>query len=139
MFAACRRGAVSISNITKTASPFFAQAIAPATRSSVLSLSALKFAGPVIVSRYLNTSSAPGYNGQSFASRRPYEDEDVEEHLESGTTKDNDAVYSTFQALADNGLVHPAVIREITHGLGHQTMTPVQSMSINQALKGTDT
>jgi ATP-dependent RNA helicase MSS116, mitochondrial len=133
MFAACRRGAVSICKISRTASPF----CAPAIRSSVLSSTARKATGPAIVSRFFNSSSTPSYNGQGFATRQQYDD--GEEHLESGTITDNEAVYTKFQELADSGLVHAAVIREITHGMGHHTMTPVQRMSISQALKGTDT
>jgi superfamily II DNA/RNA helicase len=61
------------------------------------------------------------------------------EHVEPGTATGDGAGYTTFQELADSGLVHPAIIREITHGMGHQTMTPVQRLSISQILKGTDT
>lgn len=62
-----------------------------------------------------------------------------EEYLEEGTVTANAAVYTKFQELADNGLVNPNVIREITHGMGHETMTPVQTMTINETLKGRDT
>jgi ATP-dependent RNA helicase MSS116 len=93
---------------------------------------------PAIASRYLNTSSATGYNGAAYASRPRYDHPD-EEYLEDGTVPANAAVYTKFQELADNGLVNPDVIREITRGMGHETMTPVQTLTINETLKGTDT
>ncbi len=132
MFTACRRGAVSIYCLSNTASPFFA----PIVRSSVLSLTARKFIGPAIVSRNLNSSSALGYNAQSFASKQQ---NDGQRDLESGTVTENDALYTKFQELADSGLVHASIIREITHGMGYQTMTPVQKLAISHALKGIDT
>lgn len=45
---------------------------------------------------------------------------------------------SKFQELADHGMVHPNVVNEITKGMGHHTMTDVQTMTINQGLQGTD-
>ena len=133
MFAACRRGVVSVCNISRTASPLFT----PAIRSSALSLSARNVARQVIVSRYLNTSSATGYRtAQAVRPRYGHADE---EYLEDGTVPANAAVYTKFQELADNGLVNSDVIREITHGMGHETMTPVQTMTINETLKGRDT
>jgi hypothetical protein len=136
MFAACRRGVVSICNISRTASPIFA----PAIKSSALTFSARNVARQAIVSRYLNTSTATGY--RTAQATRPqhgrYAHAD-EEYLEEGTVPANAAVYTNFQELADNGLVDPNVIREITHGMGHETMTPVQTMTINETLKGRDT
>lgn len=133
MLAVYRRGAVSICSISKKAPRLFAPAIWP----SVLSLAARNTAKPAIVSRYLNSSSTPGYNGHSYATRQRYDE--AEEHLETGTPTDNGTIYTKFQDLADSGLVNPAVIREITHGMGHATMTQVQSMTINEALRGRDT
>lgn len=43
-----------------------------------------------------------------------------------------------FQELIDNNMVHPNVVEQVTKKMGHQTMTEVQSMTINQALQGTD-
>lgn len=43
-----------------------------------------------------------------------------------------------FQDLIDNNMVHPNVVEQITKKMGHQTMTDVQSMTINQGLQGTD-
>jgi ATP-dependent RNA helicase MSS116 len=43
-----------------------------------------------------------------------------------------------FDELIEHNLVHPNVVKAITEGMGHHTMTQVQSMTINQALQGTD-
>jgi len=133
MLAACRRGVVSVCTISRTASPLFA----PAIRSSALSLSARTVARQAIVQRFLNTSSITAYR-TAKAERPQYKHED-EEYLEDGTIPVDAAVYTKFQELADNSLVDANVIREITHGMGHETMTPVQTMTINETLKGRDT
>lgn len=56
------------------------------------------------------------------------------------TPRSNDEVeiITKFQDLADKGLVNPAIIDEITKGMGHHTMTDVQSLTIDETLKGTD-
>jgi len=38
----------------------------------------------------------------------------------------------------DHDLVHPNVVEEITKGMGHHTMTEVQTLTINHGLQGTD-
>jgi ATP-dependent RNA helicase MSS116 len=43
-----------------------------------------------------------------------------------------------FQELLEQDMVHPNVVDEITKGMGHHTMTEVQTMTINQGLQGTD-
>jgi ATP-dependent RNA helicase MSS116 len=43
-----------------------------------------------------------------------------------------------FQELVEQDMVHPNIINEITKGMGHHTMTEVQTMTINQGLQGTD-
>jgi ATP-dependent RNA helicase MSS116 len=43
-----------------------------------------------------------------------------------------------FDQLIEQDLVHPNVVRAITEGMGHHTMTQVQAMTINQGLQGTD-
>jgi ATP-dependent RNA helicase MSS116 len=43
-----------------------------------------------------------------------------------------------FDELVDHNLVHPNIVNAITKGMGHQTMTDVQSMTIHQGLQGTD-
>ena len=48
------------------------------------------------------------------------------------------ATITRFDQLQEYNLVHPNVVRAITKGMGHQTMTEVQTATINQALHGTD-
>jgi ATP-dependent RNA helicase MSS116 len=43
-----------------------------------------------------------------------------------------------FDQLIEHNIVHPNVVKAITEGMGHHTMTQVQSLTINQALQGTD-
>ena len=43
-----------------------------------------------------------------------------------------------FDQLIEHDLVHSNVVRAITEGMGHHTMTQVQSLTINEALQGTD-
>lgn len=43
-----------------------------------------------------------------------------------------------FHELMEQDMVHPNVVNEITQGMGHHTMTEVQTMTINQGLQGTD-
>jgi superfamily II DNA/RNA helicase len=46
--------------------------------------------------------------------------------------------YEKFQELADAGAVHPTIIRQITKVMGHETMTEVQAMTINETISGAD-
>ena len=43
-----------------------------------------------------------------------------------------------FQDLEKLQIIHPNVINSITRGMGLETMTEVQSKTINEAIKGTD-
>lgn len=43
-----------------------------------------------------------------------------------------------FQQLIDHNMVHPNVVTAITEGMGHENMTDVQTMTINQGLQGSD-
>ncbi|RAL67003.1 hypothetical protein DID88_007783 [Monilinia fructigena] len=47
-------------------------------------------------------------------------------------------VINRFDELTKYGLVHPNVVNEITNTMKLETMTEVQTMTINQALQGTD-
>ena len=46
--------------------------------------------------------------------------------------------YTEFKALASNRLVHENIIRQITDFMKYETMSEVQSMTINKALGGQD-
>lgn len=43
-----------------------------------------------------------------------------------------------FDELLEQDLVHPNIVNRITKGMGHHTMTSVQTMTINEALQGSD-
>lgn len=43
-----------------------------------------------------------------------------------------------FQDLADRGLVNPNIVHAVTNKMGIKTMTEVQTMTINETLKGID-
>lgn len=67
------------------------------------------------------------------------------ETLEPGSPSDRGIDEATqlrpdtrFQDLADKGLVDKTVIETITRRMGLSTMTQVQSLTINEALKGVD-
>lgn len=128
MFNACRRGPASISRFAGTAVAY----TSPAFRLSILRLTERNLSRPAVATRSLTVSSDTRYN--TGARTRPIL---VEDEIEP--SQNDGPVYTKFQDLADSGLVHPAVIREITHGMGHESMTPVQTMTINETLKGRDT
>lgn len=84
------------------------------------------------------------YGGVAQARRIEEEEEDDRPTPTSlgddlAPTSNDGPVYTKFQELADAGLVHRSVIREITQGMGHETMTAVQTLTVNEALKGRDT
>lgn len=43
-----------------------------------------------------------------------------------------------FQQLADLNMVSPVVVKTLTADMGLETMTQVQSLTINETLKGID-
>jgi ATP-dependent RNA helicase MSS116 len=47
-------------------------------------------------------------------------------------------ILTKFQELVDHQLVHPTVVRNITLGMGHHTMTEVQKLTIREIMKGGD-
>lgn len=69
-------------------------------------------------------------------SNRFFEDKGPDELLEG--TREYVPKYTTFQELANEGLVHASIIREITEGMGHHTMTAVQAQTISETVEGSD-
>ena len=51
---------------------------------------------------------------------------------------DVQAPLTKFQDLQDQGVIHKNIVRNMTEGMGLETMTEVQAKTINAALKGTD-
>lgn len=58
--------------------------------------------------------------------------------VDTGDAASNPSIYTKFQELEDNQIIHPNVIKTITQEMGIDTMTDVQQATINEALKGTD-
>ena len=54
------------------------------------------------------------------------------------TYEANDGPVTRFADLAKRGLVHPAIVRTITDKMKLETMTDVQTRTINEALSGVD-
>jgi ATP-dependent RNA helicase MSS116, mitochondrial len=50
----------------------------------------------------------------------------------------NDGRITRFEDLEKNGIIHPTIVKTLTKDMGLETMTEVQSATINEALKGTD-
>ncbi|KAJ8059277.1 hypothetical protein OCU04_012242 [Sclerotinia nivalis] len=117
MFSACRRGPASISRALR------ATIRIPSTRPSTLSLISQKSSISALESRWLHVSSVSQL--QSVATK------------EAAVIQEN-KVINRFDELTKYGLVHPNVVNEITETMKLETMTEVQTLTINQALQGTD-
>jgi ATP-dependent RNA helicase MSS116 len=129
MFNVCRRGPASISKVFLAATPITRT---PSTRPSTLSLSAQSFTRPAIEARWLHVSSVLMNQATAVRSTQRFaEDGSIEQ---PASFKE----ITKFHELVSKNMVHPNIINEITQGMGHHTMTEVQTMTINQGLQGTD-
>ena len=120
MFSVCRRGPASISRALRAVPSTIRIS---STRPSTLSLISQKTSLPVLESRWLHVSSAPQL--QSVATQ------------EAAVVQEN-KVINRFDELTKYGLVHPNVVNEITQTMKLETMTEVQTLTINKALQGND-
>ncbi|TGO50799.1 hypothetical protein BOTNAR_0379g00110 [Botryotinia narcissicola] len=120
MFSVCRRGPASISRALRAVPSTI---LIPSTRPSTLSLISQKTSLPVLESRWLHVSSASQL--QSVATQ------------EAAVVQEN-KVINRFDELSKYGFVHPNVVNEITQTMKLETMTEVQTLTINQALQGHD-
>jgi ATP-dependent RNA helicase MSS116 len=59
-------------------------------------------------------------------------------NIQAATDADVQAPLTKFQDLQDQGIIHKNIVRNMTDGMGLETMTEVQAKTINSALKGTD-
>jgi ATP-dependent RNA helicase MSS116 len=129
MLNVCRRGAASLCRVAQTSS----RSALPFSRTSVFASKSIQIPRSAIAARLLHIQPAKQYfyNDQEQQVLDPKDDI---------TPRSNEEVeiITKFQDLADRGLVHPAIIKEITQGMGHHTMTDVQSLTIDETLKGTD-
>ena len=63
--------------------------------------------------------------------QRPPTDEQIEEEIQYGPV-------TRFAELGERNMVAKSIVNTLTEGMGLQTMTQVQSMTINESLKGVD-
>lgn len=63
--------------------------------------------------------------------QQPPSDRQISEATEHGPV-------TTFEGLFDRGMVCDTIVKTITRDMGLKTMTQVQSMTINETLKGID-
>lgn len=66
-----------------------------------------------------------------FDSRQPPKDKQIREAVHHGPV-------TRFAELLERGMVCESVVKTITEDMGLETMTQVQSMTINETLKGID-
>lgn len=64
--------------------------------------------------------------------------QEPDDTLQTGTPNDSQEIIKTFAELGERGLVSGTIIDTITKTMGLETMTVVQSMTINETLKGID-
>lgn len=117
-----RRGPASISSILRavTSAPRIAS-----TRPSLLSASIRNPSAPFAVCRTLHVSSQLRNYAAAY-------------QVESSDAAPEDKNITKFDELSEYGMVHPNVINAITQGMKINTMTEVQTETINQALQGID-
>ncbi|KAJ8606152.1 hypothetical protein MRB53_041159 [Persea americana] len=89
--------------------------------------------------RYIINNISPSFaslsSRQLHSTPRRLQQEVVAEENRPST---DGPVVTKFKDLADLNMVHPNIIRSITEGMGLETMTDVQTQTINAALKGKD-
>ncbi|KAI9054697.1 hypothetical protein LZ554_001849 [Drepanopeziza brunnea f. sp. 'monogermtubi'] len=133
MFNVCRRGPASISRVFRVAA---STTRTPSSKPLTLSLCLQPAARIPTAARWISVSS----HLRNYAAAER-EMADGENHVASGTPSGPPPPQkdvTTFQELIDNDMVHRNVVEAITKGMGHQNMTEVQAMTINQGLSGSD-
>ncbi|KAK2630568.1 hypothetical protein QTJ16_001388 [Diplocarpon rosae] len=131
MFSVCRRGPASICRVFRAAP---SKSRTASTRPSTLSLSLRPLARVPLEARLLHVSSQLRDN--TAAVRNVDGDNHVATEAQDPAPPKKDV--TKFQELIDYNMVHPNIVEQITKGMGHETMTEVQSMTINQGLSGKD-
>ena len=138
MLTALRRGPAAAGVALRFTS--VAAAKTPLSRPSWLQLYLLDRRSPITL-RYLCVGSAR-YQGvhAAYNVEQDLVDDEVDPSRrgsQSFSDSGNGAITS-FQELADRGLVKSELIQPITEGMGISTMTQVQTMTIAETLKGYD-
>lgn len=128
MLNVCRRGAASLCRVAQSSS----RSALPFSRTSVFASKSIQIPKTAIAARFLHAQPSTRYfhNDQE----QVY---DPKDDIIARSNEDVEII-TKFQDLADKGLVHPAIIKEITETMGHETMTDVQTLTIAETLKGTD-
>ncbi|ELR04403.1 hypothetical protein VC83_02156 [Pseudogymnoascus destructans] len=123
-----RRGAASLCRVVQS-SP---RSALPFSRTSVFASKSIQISKTAIAARFLHAQPATRYfhNDQEQVF-------DPKDDIIARSNEDIEII-TKFQELADRGHVHPAIIKEITDTMGHDTMTDVQQLTIAETLKGTD-
>lgn len=129
MLSVCRRGTASICRVAQVAS----RSAVPVSRSSILASASFNASKPLVATRLFHVSPSMPYFEVDETKIDPKYDITPRENPNS-----EDQVITKFQDLADRGLVHPNIVDTITKDMGHQTMTDVQALTIDETLKGTD-
>jgi len=122
MFNVCRRGAAPLSQRIAVSATRFA-----VCKHSILSLS---------TGNLNQRATIPFRSFHSSHLQRQY-DAAAAQSIPEGLREEGELI-TKFQDLADQGLVHNNVIDRIVKGMGYENMTRVQSMTINETIKGTD-
>ncbi|CAG8961950.1 hypothetical protein HYFRA_00013730 [Hymenoscyphus fraxineus] len=128
--AACRRGPASIARVPRllrtatTTSAFGISSARPSNLQWTTSISKSIAARPLVETRWLHVSSMLRSQAAEAREDAPQDKQTYE--------------ITRFDELLQHDLVHPNIVKQITKGMGHHTMTSVQTMTINEALKGTD-
>lgn len=138
MFNAARRGPASIARLVQLSSSVPKCALSPCPWSRY---PLERGSSPVIAVRSL--SSAIRY--QQRASPRAIEEE-IQEEVNAPEPPSESAIreatqhgpVTRFQGLSDRKMVCDTLVKTITRDMGLETMTQVQSMTINETLKGID-
>lgn len=123
MFNVCRRASASVSRRI-AASAISRSAVC---KQSILPLGTGKLSQSIIICSN-SFHSSPLHNQYDGAAASP---------IQEGEGESSELI-TRFQDLADKGMVHETVIDRIVNGMGYENMTMVQSMTINESLKGTD-
>ncbi|KAK5009164.1 hypothetical protein LTR39_004995, partial [Cryomyces antarcticus] len=106
--------------------------------SSIFEQSLLR---PIVATKGLHQTAIRRQNASAAAIEAEAEYDSNHQNRPSKTTGDGAAARSPitkFHELESRGLVHRNVVRTITDEMKLETMTDVQSATINEALKGTD-
>lgn len=106
-----------------------------------------KVSSPIAIRAFRSTRQ---WKQRNAALAAAYEDEAIDGELEQEVHAEeppsdahinraiNYGPVTKFQELSERGMVCPTVVDTITKGMGLETMTQVQSLTINETLKGID-